>query len=190
MAGAPSPSYPTSNHGAISGRNHVTIVMSHYAHAKQLITNKVNWALSLQLSSSSLFNVQDRRNYQFHVNSFQENPNFSFLIKENVSQKKLLPEIIKQIQSVDRNIAGTRFKFDSPFACRRLGPLWATSENIRVTIRGVARWNFQQWVKSNNCSDVSHTAIVVGTCTMMAITLQTPDSLCECSKQDFFAQTL
>ena len=42
-------------------------------------------------------------------------------------------------------------------------------------------------LKSNNCSDVSHTTIVAGTRTIiMAITVQTPDSWCEYSKHALF----
>ena len=87
MAGPPSPSYAASNQGAITAGNHVTIVMSHRAHAKQLITNKVNSALS----------------------------NFHHLSR-----------------NLSRNIAGTHFKFDFPFAPNMFPPFFLTTLFVTV----------------------------------------------------------
>ena len=86
-------------------------------------------------------------------------------------------------QSSNRNIAGTRFKFDFPFACRRVGPLWATSENIRVTI-----WGWPDGIFSSGWKAIIVQTyhmlrpLSLGLDTIMAITIQTPDSRCEYSK--------
>ena len=92
----------------------------------------------------------------------------------------------------NRNIAGTRFKFDFPFACRRVGPLWATSENIRVTI-----WGWPDGIFSSGWKAIIVQTyhmlrpLSLGLDTIMAITIQTHDSRCEYSKHAtrLFAQT-